>query len=102
MTVGNRYRVTKKIKLHTNPFVVAEIVKTGVLVKETPKCYIFDEFVTRKANVIAIEEVVGSKAKTKWDAETIMEIVIRLAEHYPYSPSVMKTILKVANEMIGE
>lgn len=40
--------------------------------------------------------------KYKWDYETIIELERRLTEHYPHSPTVCKTIEKVANEMIDE
>lgn len=96
MTVGNPYKVTKKIKLHTNPLVNAEIVKTGFFERETDKSYIFDKFKVSKAVVVKIEEAI------KWDAETINEFVERLQEHYPHSYSTMKTIRKVAEEMKKE
>jgi hypothetical protein len=57
MTIGNPYKVTKKIKLHTNPLVEAKIVESGVFKKETSKIYIFDGFKVNKANVTMIEEV---------------------------------------------
>lgn len=37
-----------------------------------------------------------------WDAETIKEFTKRLKEHYPHSPSVVRTIDKVAKEMLEE
>lgn len=95
MTVGNPYKVTQKIKLHTKPLRNAETAKTGVFVKETPKSYIFDEFWVKKENIIAVERVGG-----EWDAKTVNELVKRLKEHYPHSPTICKTIDKVASEML--
>lgn len=97
MTAGNLYRVTKEIKLHTNPLHKEKIVKTGVYVKETEKTYVFDKFKVNKRNVVRIEEM-----GQKWDEKTIMEFVRRLEEHYPHSNSVVKTIKKVAGEMLEE
>lgn len=37
-----------------------------------------------------------------WDADTIMEFVKRLEEHYPHSQTVCNTINKVALEMLQE
>ena len=57
MTTHNPYKVTKKIKLHTNPLREAEIIKEGVFMKETAKSYIFDDFRVNKSTVIKIEEM---------------------------------------------
>ena len=54
MVVGKSYSVTKRIKLHTKPLVVADITQVGVFVKETPKQFIFRNFRVYKANVFEI------------------------------------------------
>ena len=36
----------------------------------------------------------------RWDENTINEFVRRLEEHYPHSPTICKTIHRVANEML--
>ena len=57
MTVSKPYKVTKKIKLHTNPLREEEIIKEGIFMKETAKTYIFDDFRVNKSTVIKIEEM---------------------------------------------
>jgi hypothetical protein len=58
MKIHGKYKVTVKIKLHTQP--IRELIydKVGKFVKETVTYYIFDGFRVRKANVIDIQEVV--------------------------------------------
>ena len=56
MKVGNRYRLSIKIKLHTSPLRMLEYMREGVFVKETAKCFVFKDFMVRKANVIGILE----------------------------------------------
>jgi hypothetical protein len=58
MNIHTRYKVTIKIKLHTRPLRELTYEKVGKLIKETSKCYIFEEFQVRKTNVIEIQEVV--------------------------------------------
>ena len=96
MTVGNPYKVTKKIKLHTNPLYDAEVVKTGKFERETTKWYIFDKFKVKKANVVKIEKA------GKYDTETINEFVKRLKEHYPHTISICNTIDKEVKRMLEE
>ena len=57
MTVGNPYKVTKKIKIHTKPLREVEVIASGVFKKETSKLYVFDDFKVLKTNVTMIEEV---------------------------------------------
>lgn len=57
MIVGNTYRIIKRVKIHTSPVVMADVVKEGVYVKETQKNYIFDTFRVCKSVVIKIEEL---------------------------------------------
>ena len=51
------YKVTQKIKLHTQPPRVIVVEREGVFVKETEKSYIFKDFRVQKSTVIKIEEV---------------------------------------------
>ena len=57
MVVGEEYRVTKKIKIHTSPLVEVQITLQGTLQKESEVYYIFDNFKVRKLNVVKIERV---------------------------------------------
>lgn len=57
MNLYTRYKVTVKIKLHTSPLRELVYDKVGVLIAETVKYYVFDEFRVRKDNVIKIQEV---------------------------------------------
>ena len=57
MTQGRKYEITKRIKLHTKPLYVGEIVQKGTFVQETEHHYFFDRFRVRKANIIRIREV---------------------------------------------
>lgn len=54
MTVGERYKVRIKIKLHTQPVRFLEYEREGVFCKETTSCFIFKDFRVRKSNVINI------------------------------------------------
>lgn len=51
------YKITQKIKLHTQPQRVIVVEREGVLVKETEKFYIFEDFRAQKSTIIKIEEV---------------------------------------------
>lgn len=57
MIVGNTYRITKRVKIHTKPTVKVTIVQEGVYIRETPKNYIFDSFWVAKSVVIEVEEL---------------------------------------------
>ena len=57
MIVGSTYRITKRVKIHTSPLVMADVVKEGVYMKETQKNYIFDTFRVSKDVVIKVEKV---------------------------------------------
>ena len=58
MTIGGSYKVTKKIKIHTKPDVVANVVQTGIFLRETEKYYIFDDFRVKKSVVVKIQKQV--------------------------------------------
>lgn len=58
MKIKGKYKVTVKIKLHTQPLRECIYEKVGVLIKETSKCYMFEGFRVNKANVINMQEVV--------------------------------------------
>ena len=94
MTVGKLYKITRKIKTHTNPLRNEEVTRQGVFNRETPKYYIFNGFRARKANVVSIEE-----AEINWDAETMKELARRIREHYPHTQSIQNTIDKEVNKM---
>ena len=57
MTIGKTYKITKRIKIHTKPLVMVEVIKTGVFLKETTKSYLFDDFRVGKKVVVNIEEL---------------------------------------------
>ena len=57
MKIHTKYKITVKIKLHTQPLRECIYEKVGMFVKETGKCYVFEGFSVRKANVINIQEV---------------------------------------------
>lgn len=57
MTIGNEYKVTKKIKIHTKPLVEVQITLQGIFKCESKAYYIFDSFRARKENIISIERV---------------------------------------------
>lgn len=52
MKIGETYKVTKHIKLHTKPLREADVSITGRFVKETESYYCFDWFRVRKANIV--------------------------------------------------
>lgn len=54
MKIGETYKVTKHIKLHTKPLCEADVSITGRFVKETESYYYFDRFRVRKANIVEI------------------------------------------------
>lgn len=59
MIVGNTYRIIKRVKIHTSPLVMADVVKEGVYVRETLKSYIFNTFRVSKSVVTKIEDLGG-------------------------------------------
>ena len=59
MTVGKKYRVVKRVKIHTSPLVMADIVNEGIFVKETDKSWVFDDFRIRKSCLLSAEEIKG-------------------------------------------
>ena len=54
MISGKLYTVRVKIKPHTRPIRLIEYDKTGVFLKETSSCYVFNDFRVHKANVVNI------------------------------------------------
>lgn len=54
MKIGETYKVTKHIKLHTKPLHETDVSITGRFVKETESYYYFDWFRVRKANIVEI------------------------------------------------
>ena len=60
MTVNKKYKVTKRIKIHTLPLVEADVIQQGKFVKETAQSFVFDHFAVRKRLVIKIEKVEGN------------------------------------------
>lgn len=54
MKIGETYKVTKLIKLHTKPLRETNVSITGRFVKETESYYCFDWFRVRKANIVEI------------------------------------------------
>ena len=57
MTAGKKYKITKRIKIHTKPIRTVEIIQTGVFVKETEKYYVFNGFRVRKDVATVIEQI---------------------------------------------
>ena len=57
MEVNKLYEVTKRIKIHTKPLVICNVVLTGKFKKETDSMFIFDNFRVNKRVVISIKEV---------------------------------------------
>ena len=64
---------------------------------EIPEKYDSCEYETK---LVELVEYVPNKPM--WDTETVKELVKRLKEHYPHSPSVCNTIDKVADELLKE
>ena len=58
MKSNHLYKLTIKVKLHTSPLFERVFDKVGKFVKETSKCYIFEDFRVKKSNVMSIEEVI--------------------------------------------
>jgi hypothetical protein len=50
--IGETYKVTKHIKLHTKPLREADVSITGRFIKETENYYYFDWFKVRKNNIV--------------------------------------------------
>ena len=59
MTLKKRYKISAKIKTHTNPLCELTYEKIGILVKETKSFYFFDSFRVKKSTVTSIQEVIG-------------------------------------------
>ena len=57
MTAGKKYKITKRIKIHTKPTYTVEVTQAGVFVKETEKYYVFNDFKVRKDVVTVIEQI---------------------------------------------
>ena len=57
MKANKRYRVTKRIKIHTKPLVEVTVVQEGIFKRETSKSLCFQDFCVHKHCVINIEEV---------------------------------------------
>lgn len=59
MNILKRYKVSAKIKTHTQPLCELTYEKIGTLIKETKSFYFFDSFRVKKSTVISIQEVIG-------------------------------------------
>lgn len=57
MKIGETYKVTKHIKLHTKPLREADVSITGRFVKETESYYYFDWFRVEKNHIVNIRIV---------------------------------------------
>lgn len=57
MKANKRYRVTKRIKIHTKPLVEVTVVQECIFKKETKTRLCFQEFCVHKHCVLFIEEV---------------------------------------------
>ena len=55
MQVGKIYKITKRIKVHTNPEREVDVSLIGMFAKETESYYCFDKFRVRKANVVDVK-----------------------------------------------
>ena len=51
------YEVIKRIKLHTKPLVISDVVLTGKFKKETNTQLVFDKFRVKKSVVVSIKEL---------------------------------------------
>lgn len=56
MNVGSLYEVTKRIKVHTKPLVMCDVILTGKFEKETKMLFVFDNFRVRKNVIVSIKE----------------------------------------------
>lgn len=59
MKTNKLYKISAKIKTHTNPLCELLYEKIGILVKETKSFYFFDSFRVKKSTVTSIQEVIG-------------------------------------------
>ena len=57
MEVNKLYEVTKRIKIHTKPLVICNVVLTGKFKKETDSMFIFDNFRVTKSVLLSIKDV---------------------------------------------
>lgn len=56
MNIGQSYEITKRIKVHTKPLVMCDVILTGKFEKETKMLFVFDNFKVRKNVIVSIKE----------------------------------------------
>lgn len=59
MVANKKYKITKRIKIHTSPLFEVDVVQEGKFIKETAKYFVFDTFRVLKQVVISIEQIAG-------------------------------------------
>ena len=56
---GKEYEVLKRIKIHTSPLCMADVVFCGTFMRETEEWLFFDSCRARKSNIVSIREKGG-------------------------------------------
>ena len=61
LILGKEYEVMKRIKIHTSPLRMADVVFCGTFMRETKEWLLFDSCRARESNIVSIREKGGAE-----------------------------------------